>query len=201
MKTAIIATSLFLAITIAVTAMLGPAAYCGDAVAKLPPRIVETFSRLVQTGALTQEEASLEMRRLALFAAGKGQMQEQELSVDQAELQAPSDQAAIAVQKAEASQERERMAAMLRSSKPQPVYYSFVDSMTVKGHSKYSDNVYKHNFGSYPMLTAIIESDGRWYFEPAALGVSIRADAEKIEVHNPNSGQLKLHMFLYKLTY
>lgn len=88
-----------------------------------------------------------------------------------------------------------------RGTKPQMVYHSFVTDFTVKGHSRYGENVYKHNLGSYPMIAAIAEVDGRWYYEPARLGISIRADHESIEVDNPNSSQLKLHMFLYKLTY
>lgn len=88
-----------------------------------------------------------------------------------------------------------------RGNKPQMVYHSFVSGFTVKGHSRYGENVYKHNIDSYPMIAAIAEIDGRWYYEPARLGISIRADHENIEVDNPNSAQLKLHMFIYKLVY
>jgi hypothetical protein len=73
--------------------------------------------------------------------------------------------------------------------------------MDIKKHSGYEDNSYKHSFNDYPYIEAFVEYAGRRYFNPAALNISIRADHEKIEVSNPNNHDVKLHFFLYKLSY
>ncbi|PKK91509.1 MAG: hypothetical protein CVV64_07065 [Candidatus Wallbacteria bacterium HGW-Wallbacteria-1] len=198
MKTAIFATSIFLFITVVTTALFGPA-HGETNSGPLPPRIVETFKRLVRTGALTPSEAAMEMKHIATFAAGKGESSSDRIQTNPGQNDNENDTGEL--ENYSVSEDEMRQFSPSRAGKPQPVYNTFVQDLVVKGHSKYSDNTYKHNFGSYPLLTAIVERDGRWYYEPAALGISIRGDHEKIEIDNPNNGDVKVHMFLYKLTY